>query len=253
MSTFRTIGIVGVAVSLLLSGTIAFAEGRVPGALREKQDGPRGPMLASTTERQSGEETRARLQDVRDSAKARIEKEHQKEAQHLSGIKDKVKQEMAQRLADQFDNLNTKWTDHFINELDTYGTILQKIQDRAAIAASAGKDISSTTAAILAAQTAIATARAAVIAQAAKTYAIPTSTLPTPTVASSTPSGQEQLMKGLRKSFQTLHKTLFDDLKALRDGVMKDAYKAVKDALQSLEKVPRVDDENATSTGQTNQ
>jgi len=60
-------------------------------------------------------------------------------------------------------------------------------------------------------------------------------------------------MKGLRTQFQNLHKSLFKDLFALRDGAMKGARKSVQDALQTLSQIPKVDDDSATSTVESNQ
>src|SRR3989344_784075 len=124
------------------------------------------------------------------------------------------------------------------------------IQDRADIAAGKGRDVTTATAAIQSAQAAIESARAAVTAQAAKAYVLDTSAVAV-TTSTTTPSGQVELMKNLRTSFQNLHKTLFKDLFALRDGPMKDARKAVQSALQTLGKIPGVDEETATSAAAT--
>jgi hypothetical protein len=197
-------------------------------------------MSASTT---------ARMQTVRDEAQARMTAKSEKVTQRMTDIQDKVKQDMAQRIATQFDNLNSTWTDNFMKLLDHYDAILVKVQARADIASSTGKDITATTAAIAAAQTAILNARTAVVAQAAKNYVLDPSIIPT--VATSTASGQDKIMKSLRTSFQNLHSTLFKDLFALRDGAMKNARTALQNAVQTLGSIPGVDDENATSTDST--
>ena len=57
-------------------------------------------------------------------------------------------------------------------------------------------------------------------------------------------------MKKLRTAFQELHKTIFNDLKALRDGEMKNARSAVQGALQALSQVPKVDDDNDDTSNQ---
>jgi soluble cytochrome b562 len=253
MRTFRTIGIVGVVAAILLSSAVAFAEEGQTGILgKNGGDGNRPNLVASTTQGQSGEDMNVRLQNARASAQARILVKREEISKHLADIKDKAKQQLVQSLAGQFENFNNTWTDHLVKVLDSYDAILGKIQDRAAIAANNGKDISSTTAAIQSAKTAIAAARAAVVAQAAKTYTLDTTSLPA--TATSTSSGQEKLIQGLRKSFQSLHTTLFKDLFALRDGPMKAARKAVDKALQTLKGVRGVDgEESATTTGQSNQ
>jgi predicted phage tail protein len=158
---------------------------------------------------------------------------------------------MAQKIAGQFDNLNATWTDTFMKTLDKYDAAVQKMQDRATIAAGKGKDITAATTAIQLAKTAITTARTAMTAQAAKTYTPDTSAV-TSATAITTAIGQENIMKVLRASFQTLHAGLFKDLFALRDGPMKNARTAVQNALQSLGKVPGVnDDKSATTTEAT--
>lgn len=171
--------------------------------------------------------------------------------ERIAAIQDKVKQQLAQRLAAQFDQINKTWTEHFMQMLDRYDTILQKVQDRATAAATAGKDTTSTNVAIAAAKASIATARTAVTAQAAKTYTLDLSTATTTvTAATSTSQGQMQLMQGLRTSFQNLHETLFKDLFALR-GYMTATRSAVQSALQTLGQIPGVDQVSATSTETT--
>ena len=189
-----------------------------------------------------------RMQTMRAQGQARATVAREQAAQRLSDIQDKVKQRLAQHLATRFDDLNKTWTDHFMQMLDRYDTILQKIQDRTTAAASNGKDVTATETAITAAKASIATARTAVTAQAAKTYTLDTSTVSTST---STANGQAQLMQGLRASFQNLHETLFSDLFALRDGPMTDTRKTVQSALQTLGQIPGVDEVNATSTEAT--
>lgn len=196
------------------------------------------------------EEAKNLMETRREEAKVRMEEKRTKAKEHLSEIKDKKKQEVAQRLADQFGNLNKTWTDHFMKQLDQYDVVLVKIQDRAVIVTEAGKDVADITTAIQSANTAIDTARTAVVAQAAKTYVLDTPEVVT-TASTTTEVGQEQLVANLKSSFQELHKVLFADLKALRDGSMTDARKSVKTALEVLKKVPAVNDDRTTSATTT--
>lgn len=243
MRTLRTIGVIGSAAVLLLSASVVFAEGRgVASTSVEKANSDYRAMAASTT---------ARMQTMRAEVQTRMETVRNKVMQRMSDIQDKVKQDMAQKLSVQFDNLNTTWTDNFVNLLNHYDAIVQKMQDRATIAAGNGKDVTTANTAIQSARTAILSARTAVATQALKVYTPDTSS--TNTVTTTTPSGQDKIMKGLRTSFQKLHTGLFKDLFALRDGPMKDARKAVQSALETLGKVPGVDgDKNATTTEATN-
>lgn len=198
------------------------------------------------------EEAKTKMETVREEAKAKMETKREEAKQRLSDVRDKKKQELARKLANQFEELNQKWTDNFIQQLDHYGAVLLKIQERTDIAAGNGKDVASANSAIKSANTAIDKARTAVVAQAAETYTLDTSSVTT-TVATTTASGQDELVNGLRTAFQNLHKTLFKDLFALRDGPMADARKAVQSALQSLGKIPKVDEDNETATTTPNQ
>ncbi len=256
MRILRTIGIVGSAAILLFSATAASAQNRPMNAREGVGGSEKNPAgiraaltstTATTTRREIKQGSYERMQAAREEMQARVKSQHEKTQQRLTEIKDKAKQQMAERLAKQFEKQNSTWTDHFMKVLDRLDAISLKIQDRATIAAGTGKDISTVTAAITAAQTAIASARAAVIAQAAKTYVLDPSTI-APTTATTTPSGQEELMQGVRASFKNLHNSLFRDLFVLRDGPLTDARKAVQNALQALSKILGSGEGTATST-----
>lgn len=236
-------GVAGTAVAFLLSASVALADDGRANARNENSNGKDYRAVASSTA--------ARIQELRDEAATRVKNKREEAEKRLTDIRDRAKQEMAKKIAKQFDNLNTTWTDKFTKLLERYDELLQKVQDRATLAGSAGKDIASTTAAIQSAKSAIASARAAVTAQAAKTYVLDPSVIPT--TATTTQSGQEKIIKNLRTAFQTLHSTLFKDLFALRDGLMRDARRAVQNAVQTLGKIPKVDDDNATSTESSNE
>ena len=226
-------GVIGSTLTVLLAGNVVFAQDRAtstPGANRG--EGYRAEMASST---------KARMEAAREAAQTRVEAQREKVAQRLLDIQDKVKQQLAERIASQFDTLNEKWTDHFMNLLDRYDALLGKVQSRRDIAEANGKDVTAVDAAIESAETAITDARTAVTAQAATTYTFDPSTIPA--TATGTPSGQERLMQSLRQSFQALHTGLFQDLFALRDGVMKDARSALQNALQTLGQISGVDDE----------
>lgn len=256
MNKLNIVGVASGVAALLLSAPIAFAE--EDGAARVTSVRPVTISVATTTKNvraeTAREEAKARIEKAREEAKTRMEAkreevknkmeaQREKAKQRVTDIRDKAKQEMAAKIAEQFEKLNEKWTDRFTEQLDRLGEILLKMQERADIAATNGKDVSATSAAIQSAKTAIATAQTAVAAQAAKAYVLNASAVKT-AVATTTDAGQENLMKGLRTQFQSLHKTLFKDLFALRDGPMKDARGAVQNALQTLGKIPKVDDDS---------
>ncbi len=237
MRTLRTMGVVGTAATLLFTATLAFAE-TGPGERSGEGSGRVSRIVASST--------MERVQEMREEARDRVEGEREKAAKRLSDVRDKGKQEMAKRLAVQFDDLNLRWTNRFAETLDRYDVLVKKIQVRADINAADGKDATRTVAAIQAATVTIADARTAVLAQAAKTYVLDTSAISA--TATSTSSGQEKIVQDLRKSFAAMHKALFKDLFALRDGPMKDARKAVQDAIQTIGKISGGGDGQATST-----
>ncbi len=266
MNKLKFIGVVGGVAAMLLSAPVAFA--LEDGDAEVTSVRPVTTRSIATTTRNvrvetAREEAKARMENAREEAKTRMETaredakskmeakreemktkmetQRERAKQRLADIRDKKKQEMASKIADQFDNLNKKWTDHFIERLGHFSDVLLKMQERSDIAATNGKDVTATNAAIEAARTAIATAQTAVTVQAAKTYVL-NATAVTITAATTTDTGQENLMKGLRTQFQSLHKALFKDLFALRDGAMKKADTAVRDVLKTLGKIPRVDD-----------
>ncbi len=267
MRTHLIRGAIGGSVVLLLSASLAFAQGRPAsfyggGAQQERtqtrattttagQSGVRQsgggmrPIFATTSQRELGQSFRA-------DAQARVAELRARVQERLAAIEDRVTQRLATRLSGQFDRLNAVWTNHFSELLDRYAAILQKIQDRVNAAAASGQNIAPVTAAIQSAQTAITTARAAVAAQAAKTYTPDLSATTTPLAATTTPADQGQLIRQFQSAFQGVRAQLFSDLFALRDGPMAAVRTAVVGALQALEKVPGVGRGNAaTSTEAT--
>ena len=258
MSTFRTIGIAGTVAALLFSTSVAFA------AVREEtkanteaaREAAKAKMETAREEAKqkmemAREEAKTRMETVREAAKVKMEAVREKAKQRLSDIRDKKKQELALKLAEQFGDLNKKWTDRFTEQLDRLSGILLKIQEKADTAAADGKDTTATNTAIQSAKTAINTAQTAVTAQAAKTYTLDTSSITTSAATTASDNGQDELIKGLRTQFQSLHRTLFKDLYTLRDGVMRDAHKSARDALETFLKVSRIDgDDNAASAAQ---
>lgn len=259
MRTLRIISVIG-ASALLLSASAAFAEEGPSANSKRRGEASDVRAVATTTTRAelksaaqermeaSREEAKQKMETAREEAKARVQDKKEKAEQRLKEIQDKTKQQMAQKLAAQFENLNERWASRFMNLLDKYDSLVQKMENRSAIAAGNGKDVTAADAAIESAKAAITAARAAVITQAAKTYTLDISSVAVATGATTTASHQSALVKSLRDSFKNLHDILFKDLFALRDGQMKDARKAVQDALQTLGKVQGVDEKSATST-----
>ncbi len=270
MNTFRKIGITGGAILVLLSATVVMAHSEDGNITPTPNEAHTGTLFSvgheealkerkeRMKERAGVHDPRATSTEVRAEVKARVEEnssrmteQREKAKARIAEIKDKTKQLEVERLIAQFDRINKARTEHFAKLLERYSVILQKVEDRATIALGKGKDVAVVTAEIASAKAAIATAKALVAAQAAKTYVINTAMVTTTTTTTAR-DGQEQLMKGLRTSFKALHSQLKGDLTTLRDGVMKDARKAVQDAVQTIGKVLKVDDKTtSTSTVQT--
>ncbi|MDO8493639.1 MAG: hypothetical protein Q7S19_03805 [bacterium] len=254
MHILRNIGIAGSVTALLLGATSVLAVERSTSTSKIR------PIVEERREavRAIKEEVKVTKQEAREDIKNNTEKARAKVAdvrakakERLADIKDKQKQQLATRLAEQIEKANKTWTDHFTDVLNHLNSVLKKVEDRTAKAKAKGADTTSTDTAIASAKTVIVSARAAVSTQAIKTYVADTSTITT-TSATSTEKGQGQLMKGLKAAYQTVHKQLFSDLKALRDGLMKDARKAVNDAVATITKIPKAERGNATSTDRAN-
>lgn len=288
MRTYKVMGIVG-AAALLLSASVAFAEENTTNAVRESQKGEFRATtaatkqadiekaareraatvktkqadiekaarvraaIATTTREELKQSAKERMETAREEAKTRVQAQKEKAKERLAEIQDKVRKQYAEKVASQFEKLNTTWTNHFMNLLEHYDAIVKKMQKRADIAAGNGKDVTAATTAIQTAVAAIETARTAVTAQAAKTYTLD-ATIITTTNATTTPNGQSELLRALKTSFQTMHSSLFADLFALRDGPMRAARSAVQAALQALGQVRGVDEgKTATTTASSNQ
>ncbi len=265
------VGITGAVAALLLSTSVAFAQESDAGvsgvnvSVRaqveiERAAQVRAEATAVSTARAAMERNELlrvkamnaatageRVQAVREGAQERAKVEREKANERMKDIRDEKRQEKMQRFATQLESLNERWTNRFAEQLDRLSAVVKKMESRSAIAAANGKEVTAANAAIQIAKNVIETAQAGVTAQATKTYTLDLSTIPT-SVAASTPKGQGELMKGVKDSFQTLHKALFKDLFALRDGPMTVARKAVQDAHQALSKIPGVDGSTATST-----
>ncbi len=257
MHAFRMVGIIGVVAAFLLSTSVAFAQEsgadratNVPAraqveiekAAREMMEKNERLRVKAMNASMAGE----RVQAVREGAQERAKVEREKAKERMKDIRDEKRQEKMQKFSTQLENLNERWTNKFAEQLDRLSAVVKKMESRAATAAANGKDVTAANAAIQIAKNVIQTAQTGVTAQTAKTYTLDLSTITTTTDAS-TSKGQGELMKGLKDSFQTLHKTLFKDLFALRDGPMTVARKAVQDAHQTLSKISGVDESTATS------
>lgn len=190
------------------------------------------------------QQAKDRIKELREQAQEKVKQIKENARQKINQIKDQRKKERADRIVKQLDHVNQVWTDHFSNVLDKLDDVLQRIKTRSEKAAANGKDVSAVNTAIAEAQSKIAAARSAVIEQAKKTYIIDTSAI---NQTGSEQSQQNNLTSALREQFKKMHDQLKNDLMLLRDGVIKDARAAVKNAFQVLSQVPDLNKEPATN------
>ena len=165
-------------------------------------------QVALDEARANRDEARVRFQDARDDFKEK-----------LAEIRDAQKQRIVERIADQLEQINVRWTNHFDNVLSRLSEILAKIGTRADKLEEAGKDVASVRDAIFDAQAVIDNAQDAVNSQAVNSYIIEISD-----------------EEGLRDDVKAVRDQLHDDLTATRD-VVKGARQAVHDAFQALKDV----------------
>ncbi len=199
--------------------------------------------------KQRAENANEKLKKLREEVRKKIEQKREEVQQKIAKIKDEKKKQQAEQMEKQFDHINQIWTDHFSKLLNHYDAVLQKIKTRTDKAAANGQDISTVNTAIQNAEAKIIAARTAVATQAGKTYTIDVTAITSGVASSTTTTGQDQIMKNLRAQFKAMKEQLRKDLFTLRDGAIKDTKAAVKNALQALSKVPKVDEEpTATST-----
>ena len=170
------------------------------------------------------EATVKRIEEVRKEAKAKVEAKRAEVKEKIQQLKDERKKAIALRIDEQLNRLNEQWTKHFSNVLNQLNDILGKGELRAEKTTATGQDVTAVSTAVEKAKQTIAAAKSAVEEQVKKSYI-------------ATIESEDKLKDAFKTQRDLLHKDLF----GLRDGLMKDARKAVQDALQSLRVVPEVD------------
>ncbi len=154
---------------------------------------------------------KAALDARRAEVKGEIEKRHVELKTKLAAFKNKVKAEIAGRIADNLTKLNERLTDQMAAQIDKMKNIMARV---------AAGDVNGDGAAdIAAANTAIADAAAAVTAQAGKTYTVNVTT-------------EAKIKVDVGAARQQLH----DDLKVVEDK-MQAARQAVRKAVADVLKL----------------
>ena len=240
-------GVVCAIAALFLSISFVFAENATSTSKISDLNDRKQKFMQEANQRAAS--TTEKLKNIREEAQKRIEQKREEAQQKIAKIKDEKKKKQAEQIEKQFAHINQVWTDHFTKLLNHYDAVLQKIKTRTDKAAANGRDVSAVKTAIQNAETKIAAAGTAVATQAGKIYTIDVTAITSGVASSTTATGQNQIMKNFRAQFKAMREQLMKDLFALRDGAIKDAKTAVKNALQALSKVPKVDEEpTATST-----
>ncbi len=192
--------IIGIGVLLLIIVPGVWAEATARENTRERWE-----VLEASREAKR-QEFKANVQAKREETKAKIQ-----------NLRDTKKQKVIERIQTKLGDVNQRRTDHFLEVLKRFSTILDKIQSRTEKAKAAGKNVTSVETALTSARTAITIAETAVNAQKAKTYQI--------TVNSDTTAKNDvgATTKQLQQDLQTVHETV----KAARDAV-QNVYKEIK-------------------------
>ena len=167
-------------------------------------------------------ETRDKIKAKREELKAQLQK-----------IKDERKKQIVERVDARIDALNDRMTSHYLKVLEQIEDVLSRVATRTDKAAVAGANVTAVREAIVKAQAAIASARATATAQAGKTYQI-------------TVTGDNNLRVDVGKARQALHA----DLVSVREAV-KAAHMAVRDAAVFLAKIPKVNEAEVPTNGQS--
>lgn len=210
----KLLPVVSVLGLSLLSATTIFAQTTKP-LVR--------PINSAALERlrEQAQNLRMKVDERKASASSKLEDRREKIASkeaRFKAFKDQKKAEIATRLDDNFNNVNTKVTDAMLTHLAKISDILARVSDRAEVATN-GASLQTV---IDSAQTAITNAQSAINAQKAKTYTITTST--EASLATNARSTREKLMTDLKAVRQTVA--------LAKDAVVKvyQAAKALKEA-----------------------
>ena len=188
------------------------------------------------------EEFKKDFESKREEMKKEIETKREEFKKRLETVKDERKKQVAEKLFDGINSLNTKAMDNFKKSVDQIEAVLNRILSRSQKAAANGEDVSTVNAASDLAKKAIEDTRAAIQIQAGMAYSVAVST---PVAAVSTSTVASDM---LRADLTTMRNQLRQDLELVRTK-LKAARDAVHNAATTLAQIPKVDElEISTST-----
>lgn len=263
MKSFK-IFIAGIA--LILAATVTLSKV----AAEEGSDDVQNPRLMElaprTTNRETEDSVRGRLEDVRDKLETRLDRredrqedrredrredrmsnlremqmerernfaEHKSELENrLTIIRDEQKKNRVRRVNEELNRLNARLTGHFSDVLEQLEKVLEKIEGRTERATARGRNTASVEEMIVKAGTALDAAHANVIAQAEMTYEIGSFT-----------SDAE-----LRVAVKAQRDMLREDIEKTRDAVFE-ARTAVHTVAQEL---ARITQEESSQNGSSDE
>ncbi|MEK7626654.1 MAG: hypothetical protein AAB399_00610 [Patescibacteria group bacterium] len=179
------------------------------------------------------EEFKKDFESKREEMKKEIETKREEFKKRLETVKDERKKQVAEKLFDGINSLNTKAMDNFKKSVDQIEAVLNRILSRSQKAAANGANVDAVNVASDLAKKAIEDARAAIQFQAGKTYSV---------VSSSTPASDENT---LRTDLTGMRNQLRQDLESVKTKI-KTARDAVHNAATTLAQIPKVDELEVT-------
>lgn len=170
------------------------------------------------------------MESLRESAKQKLEAAREAAKKKIEDIKDARKKDTVKRLDQNLNEMNTRMTERYSENLNQLDRVLVNITARTDRAAAQGLVVTSVRTAIVSASTSIAAARAAVLAQSKKTYAV--------TITTSTT---------VKADIAAIRDSLKNDLRVAETAV-KTARTAVHTAATTLAAVPGIGDTETRAT-----
>lgn len=185
-------------------------------------DQKRTDLIASIQARRDA--FKQELENNKEEAQNKREEMKDKFQEGLNKIKDENRKLSVEEIQAKIVEMNNKAVDHMTENINKIESVLVSLESRTDKAEANGVNVASVRTAITSAETAIVSARAAITVQAGKTYTV--------TINSDTTA---------KSDVGVTFKALRADIKVAQDSV-KVAHEAVRKALTTLVKIPKVDE-----------
>lgn len=171
------------------------------------------------------QEFKSEMETNREQMREKLSEMKIKLKDDLKNIKDENKQKTTENIVDLIQELNKKITDNFVKKVDQIENVLISIESRIKKAQDNGINVSSVESKVEIAKSAIDSAREAIKTQSSKVYQVNITNEST-----------------LRMEMEKLRDTFRKDINIIRELVKK-AHMAVKDVVNELAKIPKIDNE----------